>query len=137
MQNETLEAMKKIQLSDSKFCVSTIKDLPASIQFRVIKEILNRANTLCDAKKIELIEKAIGVSSGKINLRNNVFCIVKDDVLSIEKVAKKSEKSSFTPVKVTPPGSYKVSKEQELKLMAISIQEYNKKRKKNSYYDYP
>lgn len=132
LQNETLEAMKKIQLSDAKFCVSTVKDLPASIQFRVIKEILNRANTLCDAKKIELIEKAIGANSGKINLHNDVFCIVKDDVLSIEKVARRSEKNSFTPIKVTPPGNYKVSKEQELKLVAISIQEYNERRKKGN-----
>lgn len=132
LQNETLKAMKKIRLSSNKFCVLRIRDLPASIQFRVIKEILTQANILCDAKRIELIENAISTGSGKINLYNNVFCIIKDDILSIKRILGRPEKSSFTSIKVKLPGKYKVNQEQELKLVIISIQEFNDRQKMNS-----
>lgn len=132
LQNETFKAMKKIQLSPNKFYVSKIKDLPASIKFRSIKEILTQANILCDAKKIELIEDAVNTGFGKINLHNDIFCIIKDDVLSIEKIAKESKKNDFTPIKIVLPGEYKVSRKQKLKLVAISIQEYNERRKNSN-----
>ena len=132
LQNETLKAIKEIQLSDDKFCVSKIKKLPASIKFRSIKEILTKVNILCDAKKIELIEDAINTGFGKINLHNDIFCIVRDDVLSIEKIAKESKKNDFTPVEIVLPGEYKVSRKQKLKLVAISIQGYNERRKKSN-----
>ncbi len=132
LQNETLKAMKKVQLSVNEFCAPEIKDLPTSIQFRVIKEILNRANILCDSKRIELIENVISTGFGKINLHNDVFCIVKDNILSIKKMVERPEKSSFTPIKIVLPGSYKVNQEQELKLMVISIQEFNVRRKNSN-----
>ena len=132
LQNETLKAMKKIQLSPNKFYVSKIKNLPASIKFRSIKEILTQVNILCDAKKIELIEDVINIGFGKINLHNDIFCIVRDDVLSIEKIAKESKENDFTPIKIVLPGEYKVSRKQKLKLVAISIQEYNERRKNSN-----
>lgn len=132
LQNETLKAMKKVQLSLNKFHASKIKNLPASIQFRAIKEILTQANILCDAKKIELIKDAISIGFGKIDLHNGIFCIVKDDVLSIEKIAKESKKNNFTPIKIVLPGSYKVNQEQELKLMVISIRDFNVRRKNSN-----
>ncbi|MBQ3067890.1 MAG: tRNA lysidine(34) synthetase TilS [Oscillospiraceae bacterium] len=132
LQNETLKAIKEIQLSPNKFYVSKIKNLPASIKFRSIKEILTQVNILCDAKKIELIEDAINIGFGKINLHNDIFCIVRDDVLSIEKIAKESKENDFTPIKIVLPGEYKVSRKQKLKLVAISIQEYNERRKNSN-----
>ncbi|MGN1034060.1 MAG: tRNA lysidine(34) synthetase TilS, partial [Oscillospiraceae bacterium] len=132
LQNETLKVIKEIQLLPNKFYVSKIRNLPASIQFRAIKEILTQANILCNAKKIELIGDAVNTGFGKINLHNDIFCVVKDDVLSIEKIAKGSKKNDFTPIKVVLPGSYKINQEQELRLMVIPIQEFNVRRKNSN-----
>ena len=74
----------------------------------------------------------INIGFGKINLHNDIFCIVRDDVLSIEKIAKESKENDFTPIKIVLPGEYKVSRKQKLKLVAISIQEYNERRKNSN-----